>query len=51
MRKERIVLEDGIDRTLIWLGESDISVTKGDCSLGWLFKAGDHSQSGGLTAT
>ena len=51
MREERVVLEDGTDRTLVGLEMVDRAAVQPDLALRGLLEAGDQPQGGRLAAT
>ena len=50
VREERVVLEDGVDRTPVGLEVRDVVATEHDRAVGRLLEAGDHAQRGRLAA-
>src|SRR3954453_2250657 len=50
MREQRIGLEHRVDAALKRGGIADRPAVQADFARGWVFKAGDHTQAGGLPA-
>ena len=51
VRKQRVVLKDGVDVALVRRRAGDILSMQQDPPGGWLFEAGNHPQTGGLAAS
>src|SRR6185369_16028093 len=48
MGKQRVILEDGIERPIVDRDGGDVPAVQQNAALGWLGETADHAQDGGL---